>query len=73
MANTSYDNDRITCVLDFGTDAEGNSISKKYSLGNISKDATDDNVLSFAAAINTIVSGQGVTDVIRRKTAIISQ
>jgi hypothetical protein len=73
MANVAYDNDRVTCVLDFGTDAQGKEVSKRYSLGNIAKDGSDDNVLSIATAINSIVSGQGVIDVIRRKTSIISQ
>ncbi len=73
MANVSYDNDRITCVLDFGADAEGNTISKKYSVGNISKDVTDDNVLTYATVINTLTGGQGIVDVLRRKTSIIRQ
>ena len=73
MANVSYDNDRITCVLDFGTDVQGNSVSKKYSLSNVSKDSTDDNMLSYASIIDTLTGGQGIIDVLRRKTSILTQ
>jgi hypothetical protein len=73
MANVSYDNDRITCVLDFGTDAQGNSVSKRYGLSNVSRDSTDDNILSYASVINTLTGGQGIVDVLRRKTSILTQ
>ncbi len=73
MANVSYDNDRISCILDFGSDSDGNPLTKRYSVSNVSRDATDDNVLSFAGILNSITNGQGVTDVLRRKTSIITQ